>query len=385
MTDPGCAGLQIRVDTSGAKVWQFRFYWKRSRVKVTLGNWPEVTIARARELAHGAHQLLERGIDPRRGGLRRNRWRPVGSPATLDATAEEYTVAFLASEFMRFHIVPRRRRPEYVERILKREVLPYWADRDARTIKPREIIELLDRIVARGSPIAANRVASVLSQLFRFGVHRALVESSPVQLLYRPGGTERRRTRVLSERELAIFVEKREWACRYPRLAHVLTILLLTGQRRGELALARWSEIDFEAKTWRIPDENTKTDRGHTVPLSDWAVAEFRELSAMAGRSPYVLPSISGNEPLEPKLLTRSVARFVHRFKRVGIAAFTIHELRRTCRTGLAKLGVSGHIAKRVLNHRPEEMEGVYDLHEYLEEKRSALERWASYLAGLPE
>jgi hypothetical protein len=111
-------------------------------------------------------------------------------------------VAFLAAEFMRLHVSANRKSPSYVHAVPHWDVLPRWAKRDARTITPREVIELLDRIVARGSKVMANRTASILGQMFRFGIHRSLVEPSPVQLLYRPGGKEKSRRRVLSEEEL---------------------------------------------------------------------------------------------------------------------------------------------------------------------------------------
>jgi integrase len=147
-------------------------------------------------------------------------------------------------------------------------------------------------------------------------------------------------------------------ATRYERFASAILILLLTGQRRGELALARWSHIDFEGATWEIPDENAKGGRGHVVPLTDWVVEEFRALQREAEGSPWVLPAGDRAKHIDPKQLTRSVAKCQDRFKVRGIAEFTLHDLRRTCRTGLAKLKVPPHIAERVLNHAQETIAG---------------------------
>src|SRR5690606_3171674 len=94
----------------------------------------------------------------------------------------------LVMEYLRRHVRRRRRRPVQAEYYLAAGVLPEWGTRDARTITPREVIELLDAMVDRGAPVAANRLASLLGQMFRFGIHRQIVEVSPVQLLYRPGG-----------------------------------------------------------------------------------------------------------------------------------------------------------------------------------------------------
>ena len=116
------------------------------------------------------------------------------------------------------------------------------------------------------------------------------------------------------------------------------------------------------------------------LPLSDWAVAELKKLKVLAGGHRYVLPNSDGAAPIDPKYLTRSVARCLKRFKRHGIAAFTLHDLGRTGRTGLGRLGVRVDIAERVLNHTQERMQATYDVHEYMEEKREALCKWAQYL-----
>jgi integrase len=129
-----------------------------------------------------------------------------------------------------------------------------------------------------------------------------------------------------------------------------------------------------------VPDDHTKTGRGHIVPLSAWSIRELQSLKAKAADSPYILPGSDGTGPLDPKYITRSVARCLNRFKRHGIAKFTAHDLRRTGRTGLARLGVKVDIAERVLNHARERIEATYDLHDYLDEKRQALEKWAGYL-----
>jgi integrase len=296
---------------------------------------------------------------------------------------DKHTIDFLISEFIERHLRPTRKRPEYAEAILGKDVLPAWRGQDARTIEPAEVIELLDKIVERGSRVMANRTAALLGQLFKFGIHRRIVTTTPVQLLYRPGGKEKPRERMLTDEELRAFLADPKSATRFARLSHVITLLLLTGQRRGELALTRWSDLDLRGRTWTIPDENAKTGRGHVVPLADWAVREFEALRKVAKRSAWVLPANGGEHHIDPKQLTRSVAKCSDRFQESGIANFTLHDLRRTCRAGLARLKVEPHIAERVLNHAQERIPGTYDRHEYLDEKRAALEKWAAHLQEL--
>lgn len=110
---------------------------------------------------------------------------------------------------------------------------------------------------------------------------------------------------------------------------------------------------------------------------------EFQALQRLAKHSAWVLPAEDPQAPIDPKQLTRSTAKCQSRFKERGISEFTLHDLRRTCRTGLARLKVLPHVAERVLNHAQQRIPGTYDRYEYLDEKREALDKWAAHLAGL--
>lgn len=382
VSDPECRGLALRIEPNGSKTWLFRYKWRKQTVRLSLGALSEYNGLRHARKAAGEHRgMLERGIDPRtaRAPRRPSPCIPLASGLPWNPNSIE----FLAHEFLERHVKPNRRHPAYVQRVLEHDVLPEWQGRDARTITPREVVELLDKIVARGSRVMANRTAGLLGQLFKFGIHRAIVDDSPVKLLYRPGGRERPRERAFSDVEIKAFLENLDDACRFQRLPHVLRLLLLTLQRRGELALAEWREFDFKEKTWTIPDAHAKSGKGHVVPLSAWAIEELQKLKVMAGGSPYVLPNADKTAPADPKYITRSVARCLKRFKKHGVAAFTAHDLRRTGRTGLAKLGVKTEIGERVLNHARDRIEATYDVHGYIDEKREALEKWSGYLTGL--
>jgi integrase len=343
-----------------------------------------MSLAEARERTIELRRAIDDGIDPRRARPKR-RPTPALLPGSAAVTARDakHSIEFLVSEFTERYLRPTRKRPEYAEAILAKDVLPEWRGRDARTIEPADVITLLDKIVDRGSPVSANRTAALLVQLFKFGIHRRIVATTPVQLLYRPGGKEKARERVLTDDELQAFLKDPQKCTRFERLTHVIMLLLLTGQRRGELALARWADVDLKAATWTIPDENAKGGRGHVVPLTDWAVDELRLLKVRASRSKWVLPANGGEHHIDPKQLTRSVAKCLERFKAEGIAAFTLHDLRRTVRTGLARLKVEPHVAERVLNHAQETIAGTYDRHAYMDEKRAALEKWTAHLERL--
>jgi integrase len=372
--------VRSKRDGKLTRTFLHRFKWKGDETRIATGiAFPKLAESRAE--VRRQREEANKGIDPRRARPRR---RDRVSPLSLssDAVGSKHSIEFLASEFIERHVRPRRKRPEYAEWMVARKVLPEWKGRDARSITPREVVELLDGIADK-APVMANHVSGLLGQLFRFGIHRSIIATSPVQLLYRPGGKEKPRERVLSDEELKAYLADPLKCTRFPRLAHVVTLLLLTAQRRGELAAARWSEIDLNARTWVIPDANSKTGRGHTVPLTDWAVEEFRALKAFAKHSPWVLPGKDASQHVEPRLLTRGVAKCLKRFKEAGIEAFTLHDLRRTARTGFGRLKIRPDIGERVLNHVQPGVTDVYDRGSYLDEKRLALETWASHLSTL--
>jgi Arm DNA-binding domain/Phage integrase central domain len=274
-------GLVLRVATSGSKVWLFRFKWEGVGTRVALGKFPAVGLAEARQLAVKNREWLDKGIDPRRavdrlGGGKREIRRPA--PTNVNRSSEpdphdfakrlattpkdsvpipdpddNSRVLFVAYEYIEKWFRAQGKNSKEACRMLRVDVLPKWYWRDARTITSREVIELLDTLVKRGAPVMANNLAQLPGHMFRFAIHRAIVANSPVQLLYRPGGKPRRRKRVLSEDELRSFVTHLPTICRTGKRAHVLMLLLLTMQRRGELALAQWDEFDFARKRWTIP------------------------------------------------------------------------------------------------------------------------------------
>jgi len=389
-TDPAQLGLQVlvREKRGGAitRSWVLRYKFKGQEKRFVIGHHPDTSLDWARGEARRLRELATQGIDPARARPKRRQGRATPAPSSAaTASGAKHSIEFLVSEFVERYLRPTRKRPEYAEAILAKDVLPEWKGRDARTIVPAEVIELLDKIVDRGSPVAANRTAALLSQLFKFAIHRRIiVAATPVQLLYRPGGNEKARERVLSDEELQAFLADPKKCTRFDRLAHVMLVLLLTGQRRGELAAAKWSDMDMKAGTWTIPDENAKGGRGHVVPLVDRAVEELRPLKIAAKRSKWVLPANgTGEHHIDPKQLTRSLAKCQKRFKEAGIAAFTLHDLRRTMRTGLGRLKVPPHVAELCLGHAQPGVVGVYDRGAYLEEKRAALEKWETHLKAL--
>lgn len=392
-TDRECPGLLLHVaarladGSEGTRSWHWRFYWRGKRAKLTVGQYPATGIAAAHDVVRRAREAIERGIDPRKAGLTRARHALLpATPHSEGRPDDEHSINALVTEFVARFIAPNRKHPEEVERILLKEVVAAWQGRDARAIKPRDVIDLLDGIVDRGSPVMANRVAALLKQLFKYGVHRQIVETSPVQLLYAPGGVERPRSRALTDAELAALLSHADTVMsRAPRTVAAIRVILHTACRRGEIALARWSHFDMDgvAPIWRVPPELSKTGDEYFIPLVPAVIETLRNLKRRSGRSPWVFPNGSADQPGDPKILTRSLSRHLKAFAAKKIKPFTLHDLRRTVRTGLARLKVAPHIAERVLNHAQPGIVAAYDVHAYLDEKREALQRWADHLSSL--
>jgi integrase len=415
ISDPVVPGLVLRIGIRGSKSWLLRFKWEGRSTRISLGTFPSLGLAEARQLATKNREWLDQGVDPRRAadrdGRRTRRGRMIPSPSSEPTIAgaepadpqafarllaetprdsipkplpgDRSSVLFIAHEYIEKWFKGQSKNSKEACRMLRADVLPKWHWRDGRTITSREVIELIDKVIERGAPVMANNLAQMLGHMFKFAIHRGTLENSPVQLLYRPGGKPRRRKRFFSEEELRSFVTNIDSICRTKKRKHVLMVLLLTMQRRGELARAEWTEFDFDARTWKIPASHSKNKREHAVPLTDWAIAELKGLEVLANGSPFVLPGKNPERHADPKLITRGVKRLLPRFLAHGIEAFVPHDLRRTGRTTLGRLKVSPFVGERVINHSKDVLEETYDLWDYFDEKRDALERLEKYLMQL--
>jgi integrase len=372
VTDARRRGLQLRVFPSGEKSFQFRYTLHGQTRRVTFGPYPSVTLAEAHFKHAEAERLLDNGKDP--ADLAKDSKR---------AEREAGTVAELADEFMRRYVKPSRKRPEQMQQMLDANVLPHWRNKKAKDITARDVVLLLDKIVDRGSKVMANRVASAVSQMFKFGVLRGIVSGSPCVALTRPGGREKNRERKLTEIELNAFWEKLDTSDISPPIRAALRLLLVTGQRRGELARAKWGDIDLDEGRWIIPADNSKNGRAHEVPLTKLAIDLFEQLKKLAPVSNWVLPSPTKDD--EP-IIDRSISRAVrNNEKHFGIAHFTPHDLRRTAASIMSMLGVPRLHVSKVLNHTDDATTAIYDRHDYWKEKQTALDHLSTHLKSVFE
>ena len=402
--DSAAPGLCIRVTPTGGKV--FRWYVRSIGRAITIGRWSKVekpghvTLGEARrwlERLKEAHTVGR--LDEVVRELEALRPRPGKAPAV---PAGVLTVREVAKDFLAY-LERERRRPEQARRTFDADILPAIGDRPVGAVAPLECRRIVEAVVARGAPVQAGHVLALLKQFFTFAVDRDDAPSNPAERFRnaRALGVEKNVSqRYLSPDEIAAFWRALDsYKGMTPTVRGALKLLLLLGVRSGELLQATWEEVDLEAATWTVPvahqkltRQREKTARPWTVPLSPSSVAIFRDLEALANglRSNYVLASFHATAEggaLTEKSLNHAMRRLFTGPKptlKFEGERPTPHDLRRTMRTHLGdKLGVPWHIAERCLNHSLGGMTAVYDVADYLEERRAALEKWATYVERL--
>jgi integrase len=359
-------GLYLVVQPSGSKSWAVRYRLDGRPRKFTLGTYPRVELAEAREAARAALALVAKGVDPAHHRETARRTEAEQRANTFRAVAE----AFI-EKYAKAH---QPRSWSETEATFKRHLFPAWGDRPFTSIRRRDLHAILDGLDAAGKPGAKAHVVAAVSRLFGWAVDREIVEASPFVRLRRPKVGRRERT--LTDDEIWTLWRACD-AQGYP-FGRYVQLLLLTGCRRTELARLTKSEIDPDRHLIVLASARFKTGKPHVVPLSALGqeilegLPEFRD-------SEYVFSTRGGSTPIAgfSKRKQRLDARLSPTFD------YDLHDLRRTVRTGLSKLRIARHVAERVLGHVPQGVETHYDHWEYLEEKREALEAWGRYVERL--
>jgi integrase len=362
--DAGCPGLYLIVQKSGTRSWAFRFRHNGVNGKKTLGRAGDghLSLAAARAAAAAHRHQFERG-----DGVT-----PVTSvtPKT-EGGGDKIETAVAA--FFELHVRRKNRvsTARHTESIFNGIVLPAWRGRTIGSIRRRDVIELVEGVAANGHGCRANRTLTALSKLFNWLVARDALASSPVTGVERPY-KEEARTRILGDDELrALWLASGHDGA----LGQAIRMLILTGTRRNEVGHMRWLEIDEDRRLWTLPAGRTKNAREHAIPLSSQAWALIEACPRFAG-CPFVF-SANGKGP------ANNWDKVKHRISaRAGIAAdsWRLHDLRRTCASGMQRLGIQVPVIEKALNHVSGTFHGivgVYQQHDYADEVDIALQKWA--------
>lgn len=363
-------GLFLRVNPSGEKSWCIRYLFDGAPKRMTIGRYPALSLAEAREKHSVALMEVQKGIDPA-AKAREAKAARLAAPTFKD----------LLDEFVELELKGRPATADR-KRMIEKDVLPVWKKRKVQSITRRDAVLLLDEVRKR-APVQANRLQGVMVRMFYFAAERGIIEHSPLAGMRR--GKETARARVLTNDEI-----KALWGCldlertdidiyRVTKLA--LRAILLAGQRPGEVARMRWDELAGE--WWTIPKERSKNGEENRVPVLPMLAEIIETAKIYSSDSPFVFRSSHGeNRSVTVGALANALRR--HR-PELGITGnpYTPHDLRRTVRTRLAEIGVADIVAERVLGHKLQGVLGIYNRHSYDVEKRQALASWERRLQGI--
>ena len=380
------AGLYLVVQPTGAKSWAVRYRHGGRPRKLTLGAYPGIDLGPARELARKALVAVAEGHDP---GAEKKAARRA------PASRERDLFAKVAEQFIERYAKANTRPATWGEmkRILDKEVVPAWRGKTIGEISKRDVIELLDGIVDSKRPILANRTFAAVRGVFNWAKQRGIVESSPCSDVKAPA-PEQSRDRVLSDDELRLVWQAAE-ADGWP-FGRLVQMLILTGQRRDEVSESTWSEFNLATRTWVIPRERVKNNQEHEVGLSDQALAVLDRFPRIAGKRKFVFTTSGESSIVGFSRAKRRLDGMVLTAMRKAAAdrgenpeqvepppRWTLHDLRRTVASGMARLGVALPVIEKILNHTSGSFAGivgVYQRHSFSDEKRKALETWGRFV-----
>lgn len=349
--DTNLPGFGVRVSPKGRKSFVVKYSAGGKQRRMTLGWYPAMSLSDGRQAAKAALYEVANGGDPQ----------GAKQAEKLAETFDE-----LAEEYMRLHSKPKKKTWREDDRKIKTNLLPAWSGRKARDISRRDVIQLLDQIVARGAPIQANRIRALISKIFNFGLSRDIVEQNPTHAVPRPS-KERPSDRVLTLEE----VERvwRELDGEDPIVAAQFKMRILTAQRGGEILNMRWEEIAGD--WWILPGERAKNGLTHRVPLSPQVQALLDDVRPLTGHTEFIFHS--------PRRTGRPINAVRKAAKRIAERAevdFAPHDLRRTAASHMTSLGFTRLVVGKILNHVETGVTAIYDRHSYDKEKREALEAW---------
>lgn len=362
--------------------WRFRYRFAGKARAMWIGSYAELSLAKARETIKLLSARVSLGYDV--AGEKKER--KADALAKIESDKNALLVSHLATEYFERQILGRWKHPDILRRRIDKDINPNIGHLKADEVKPRHIDDMLQSILARGAPTVANDVLRWTRRIFNYGIKRHILEVNPTTAfdISDAGGQEKARERYLDTGELEQLFTAMKLAKGFS-IQNELTmkLLLLLCCRKMELCAARWEDIDLENAIWHLT--GTKNGDAIDIPLPPVAITWFQQLKDMSLNSGWVLPARKMQNRMIPHIAesTLPVALAKVKTQMQGVENFTVHDFRRTARTHLASLGVDPIVAERCLNHRIKGVEGIYNKHQYLDERRKALNLWANKLVKL--
>jgi len=355
-------GLVAEVMPSGTIAWRYRYRLNGRREKVSIGKYPAVSLAKARAKATDYAVMVAGGESPMRE--KRGAKLAERTPGRVSDFAE-----FWLTEV----IDKTRKDATQIRRYVKKDILPTLGAKRMVEVTTTDILAITDRLKARGSEQAALLVRNIIKRMFAFAIARQVATNNPAAAIQAKYIAQAKaRDRALSSDEIGEVLRAVYKSSMQTGNKVALHLLLITMVRKSELINARWEHVDMKKGEWLIPD--TKNGKPLIVYLSQQAKSLFEELRAMAGTSPYVLPSRSDpRRPISKTTINAALdALGINRSR-----GFVIHDLRRTASTHLNEAGFQSDVIEKALNHTMGGVRGVYNRAEYAPQRRDMLQQWS--------
>jgi integrase len=353
-------GLGVRVTAGGGKTYLAQYSWHGQKRRIPLGSCSALSLAKARKAACGIMGDVAKGIDP--AAERKNA-----------KAREALTLAALLSDWQALHLASKR--PRYAAEAVRavRNAFPRYLDLPAADLGRATIVKTLDAMARKGSAAMAARTAAYGKAAYGWAVKRGAIPANPFVNL--PVASPARRERVLSDDELAAIWRATDGPGPFNG---IVRMLILTGQRREEVAGMTWAELSDDLSTWIIPASRAKNGATHIVPVSAPAQDLLRNVPRFVELAfPGLRGTFNGFSKAKAALDARS-----------GVTDWRLHDLRRTAATGLQRLGVRLEVTEQVLNHVSGSragIVGVYQRHDFASEKRAALDAWGAHVLAVVE
>ena len=369
--DTETKGLILRVSPHGSMTYYYRYYYQGKHKSYKIGSASVIKLTDARKMVNKLAGDVAKGASPQDDRIKQKK-----APDTTQKVSE------LAERFMKHHVSKLKPKTQTDYKwYFDKHLLPRFGDMALEDLRRRDISSFLED-VAEDHQVLSNRLHAVMSSMLNYGLDNDYIEVNPMHRLKKKG-VEKSRDRVLSDEEIKkiwVAIEQQEQP-----IQALYKMLLLCGQRSGETKRMKWAHV--KNGIWIVPAEETKKSaknaKDHPIPLSVFAMEILEEVRDETGDTPYVFasPRNRSEDPQPVEWLFKSVERLR---EISGVGDFTIHDLRRTVASNLAKLGASRTVIGKVLNHadtsQDRSVTAIYDQHTYLEEKKEALEKWGESL-----
>ena len=375
-------GFGVRVSDKGRRTFVLtsRYPGSNNPTRRAIGVFGEIGLAEARGKAREWLELIRQGRDPQEQEERLRLAEQRKRANSFAAVAEDFITDKL----------PGERKGKEVERDIRREFIPVWGGRPITEVTAFDVRAVVKAAKDRGAPAQAHNLLGTARRLFGWAIDQQVygIETSPCDRLKPKAiiGEKAIRTRILRDDELRAFWNASD-KIGYP-YGRMNQVLALTGQRKSEVAEARWSEFDLERKLWTIPAERMKADAAHVVPLTADVIAILESLPRFK-RGDYLFSSSFGERAVTAFSKAKSIldkamlAELRKDNPKAELSPFVLHDIRRTMRTGLSALPVPDLVRELVIAHTKPGLHKVYDQYAYLDEKRHALDLWAARLRSI--